>query len=396
MISIGASYNQEADFDNAVRWYRAALEIAPNNAQAHYNIGTTFTDRCLYAEAMEWYDKAIALDPNYPPPQWNKANALLTLGRLVEGFEGYEWRFRIGDQNPGVTIPGRRFARPQWNGETKPCRLHVHAEMGHGDSLQFCRYIPMLRAMGHDVRFEVPVELFELFQRSFAGPGVSVQALSPDYPGAMGVLDFDMHLPLMSAPRAFKTDLDTIPWPGPYIKPSEKKVAYWRGRLGGLLPQPNVGICWAGGQRPDPALAAVGARRDMPFEMMMRGVADTGVNLVSLQVGRSAKDAPVYDLTAELKSYDDTAALIQALDLVITVDTSVAHVAGALGKETWLMNRYDTCWRWMLGRDDTPWYPSFRIFRQQAFKEWGPVMDRVKAELTQWAAARRQGIAAHP
>ena len=382
MVSIGSTYHAQGDFDSAVHWYKRGAEANPANEKAHYNIGVALHDQARYEEALPHYARALALRPDYILPKWNRGLTRLTLGNLAEGWDDFEARWKFEEQMREVSIPAKRFNRPFWTGQNDaPLRIHLHAEQGVGDTLQFCRYAPLIRDMGHDVRLEVPPPVLDLMRRSLTGERLSVMPMAPDYPGGMGVLDFDMHCPLMSLPRAFKTTLDTVPWPGPYLKTDPAKVGKWAARLAGL-PGRKIGLCWAGGKRThDPLLAAVDGRRSVSVETMAPLLTVPGVSFVSLQLGPTALNGShpeIADWTGEIQSYDDTAALIEALDLVISVDTSVIHVAAGLGKPVWMMNRYDTCWRWTNIGSETPWYPSMKIIRQTKQGQWGDVVMRIR------------------
>ena len=262
----------------------------------------------------------------------------------------------------------------------------VHAEQGLGDTLQFCRYVPLVAA-GSKLVLEVQAPL----RRLLSGlPGIAAIVARGDR-----LPPYDAHAALLSLPLLVGTRLPTIPCEIPYLAADPRDCARWRQRLGGLSGL-RVGLVWAGGFRPDqPWAAAVDRRRSMALAQMAPLAAIAGVSFLSLQKGEPAGQAlsppagmVLHDFTAELADFTDTAALIEALDLVISVDTAVAHLAGALGKPVWLLNRFDTCWRWLLDRDDSPWYPSLRQFRQPVAGDWASVMAAVSAAL---AALVRDG-----
>ena len=380
ITSIGTTYHAQSDFDSAIQWYRRAVEVAPGNHQAIYNIGVALHDQARYEDALPYYERALVVKPGYVLPLWNRGLTRLTLGNLREGWDDFEARWQFEEQMREVSIPAKRFRRPMWRGEKgAPLRIHLHGEQGVGDTLQFCRYAEMVRAMGHDVRLEVPPPLLDLLRRSLTREGISVQSMAPDYPGGMGILEFDYHCPMMSLPRAFGTEVATIPWNGPYLKPDPGKVAKWQARLAGYQGR-KIGLCWAGGKRThDPLLAAVDGRRSVSVDTLKPIWSRPGNTYVSLQVGANAvgEGHTILDWTKEIDSFDDTAALIEALDLVISVDTSVIHVAGGLGKPIWMLNRYDTCWRWLRSGSETKWYPSMKIIRQPRAKDWRSVVEEV-------------------
>lgn len=378
LVSIGSTYHALGDFESAIHWYRRGAEVDPTSAQAVYNIGVALHDQARYEEALPYYERALALRPGYVLPTWNRGLTRLTLGNLSEGWEDFEARWQFTEQMREVSMPAKRFARPMWPGNTVPTRVHLHAEQGIGDTLQFARYATIIRDMGHDVRLEVPPPTVDLLRRSLSGDRLAIMPMAPDYPGGMGILDFDFHLPLMSIPRAMGTTLDTIPWSEPYLRADPEKTARWAARLA-RFPGLKVGLCWAGGKRThDPLLAAVDGRRSISVETMRPIWSVPGVTFVSLQVGANAVGPghTIQDWTSEIETFDDTAALIEALDLVISVDTSVVHVAGGLGKKVFMLNRYDTCWRWLRSGDTTKWYPSMTIIRQEKAGEWGSVVHK--------------------
>ena len=257
----------------------------------------------------------------------------------------------------------------------------LHAEQGLGDTIQFCRYAPLVSARGARVILEVQAPLHDLMSTL----SDAVQIVSAGQP----LPDFDLHCPLLSLPLAFATRLETIPSPTPYLSAQEKKARAWRERLG-RYHKPRVGLVWAGNPRKElPGANRIDGQRSLALDRLAPLFQVAACEFFSLQKGddavRQLRDSAarqqVIDCTDDLHDFSDTAALIENLDLVISVDTSVAHLAGALGKPFWLLNRYNTCWRWLLDREDSPWYPTARLFRQDATREWEPVIQRVAAAL---------------
>jgi hypothetical protein len=260
--------------------------------------------------------------------------------------------------------------------------LHQSVDCGFGDSLQFSRYAPIIVAMGARVVLVVRPSLNRLFSASF--PGIEVTSARWEAP-----LDH-YQLPIHCLPYAFRATLETIPAPIPYLY---NNATAWQGFLSGL-PGLKVGLCWAGRGQP-----GWDARRSMRLLDMLPIFATGGCSFVSLQIGPPAaqlKDLPygiVYDVSSRIRDWQDTANLVAGLDRVISVDTSICHLAGALGKPVWLLNRFDTCWRWLLDRTDSPWYPSMRIYRQPSPGDWKPVIEAVAADLRAAAGARNIGRA---
>jgi Glycosyltransferase family 9 (heptosyltransferase) len=257
----------------------------------------------------------------------------------------------------------------------------VHAEQGLGDTLQFARYVPHLVARGARVIFHVQPSLRSLMASL---PGNPLIVTDGDR-----LPDFDMHCPLLSLPFAFRTRLDTIPGETPYLSAPADKVNAWRDRLGART-MPRVGLVWAGNPRKElPNLNLIDSQRSVAFATLAPLLEVTACSFYSLQKGDDAvkqlRDSGwrdrVIDFTDDLHDFSDTAALIENLDLVVSVDTSVLHVAGALAKPVWLLNRHNTCWRWLREREDSPWYPTVRQFRQDRKRDWTPVVMRVAAAL---------------
>jgi tetratricopeptide (TPR) repeat protein len=370
--------------DEALASCDQAIALAPDLAEAHNNRASALHELMRLDEALISYERAISLKADCAEAHTNRAFALLLAGRYEEGWRALEWRWRGGYQKDG----DRGFSQPLWLGEPLGERtLLLHAEQGLGDTLQFCRYVPLITG-GAKIVLEAQPALVRLM-RSLPGDAQVVASGDPLPP-------FDLHCPLLSLPLALGTQLDMIPANTPYLSADLAGATRWRGRLAGLEGL-KVGIVWAGESRKGVAgLAAIDARRSITLAAMARLGEVTGVSLVSLQKGepaRQAADPPtgmaLVDHTAELTDFADTAALIDGLDLVISVDTSVVHLAGAMGKPVWLLNRYDTCWRWLIGRDDSPWYPSLRQFRQPAPGDWASVIEKVRHALATLAAAGR-------
>ena len=261
-------------------------------------------------------------------------------------------------------------------------------EAGYGDTLQFCRYVPLLAARGARIVLAVRRRCNGCWAGCRASEGcVAANAALPDY---------DWHCPMMSLPSVFATTLETIPAEVPYITADPAMVADWAARLP-AAPGLRVGLVWAGQARPWlPGFATVDTRRSTSLAQFAPLGAVEGVRFVSLQAdapGSEARDPPpglaLHDPMASVTDFADTAAIVANLDLVVSVDTSVAHLAGALGKPVFLLDRYDNCWRWLSGRSDSPWYPTLRIFRQTKIGDWAPVMRQAAAALAEVAAAAR-------
>lgn len=375
--------------------YERALAAASGLADAWNNLGLTYVDLNRHADALACYERALALAPDSPETHWNRALCLLQTGELTAGFAEYEWRW----QRPRIAPSLRQFDAPLWLGDTPLAGKTVllHAEQGLGDTLQFCRYAGLVSAQGARVVLEVQPELTRLLS-GLEGVDELVTAGDP-------LPAFDCHSPLLSLPLALRTTIDTIPARTPYLRAQRDASARFHARieaaLAGSPPALKVGLVWAGGLRPHvPELRKNDARRSLSFERFAPIVEVPGVQFFSLQKGESAErqlnamrerheaSRRVIDWTGELTDFADTAALVDNLDLVISVDTSTAHLAGAMNKPVWILNRLDTCWRWMLEREDSPWYPSARLFRQPALGDWDSVIESVTQALRSLVDAR--------
>jgi len=346
--------------DAAEAHCRAALRLNPYYVEALNNLGDILRNGGRLAEAEKAYRQALGLRPDFAPLHYNLAGLLLLTGRFEAGWAEYEWRNRARGGAP-------RFPQPQWRGEPLAGRtLLLTAEQGAGDAILFSRYAPLAAEQGR-VLLEAPAPLHRLFASLKNVEMVAAgEALPP----------FDLQCPLPSLPFAFGTRLDTIPV-SPYLRADPVLAAMWRARLDELSGY-RVGLAWAGNpEHQDDRRRSITVRKLDVFSDI------EGVSFVSLQKGAADRPSiPLADWTEALDDFADTAALIAGLDLVISVDTSIAHLAGALGKPVWLLNRFDPHWVWLTERDDCPWYPSLRQFRQPSPGDWASVLDTVRTELS--------------
>ena len=365
-------------FDDAIASYRQALRLDPGYVNARNNIAIELTRLARYDEALVELDEALRLDPENAAAHANRAVLLLRLGRFGEGFAEYEWRWRTLPPKS----PPRDFTQPAWNGEDlRAATLMLHAEQGFGDTLQFCRYAPLLARGCAKVFLEVPRALLRLLRQSLATENLEIIPRLADFPATQALPHTDYHCPLLSLPRVLGTTVDDVPAAVPYLAADATQIA-WSQRLA-ELPGRKVGLVWAGLPQ-----YADDAHRSLPLARLAPLGKVAGVTFVSLQTSAAAGQAAtppsgltIYDASAGLRDFADTAALVAALDLVISVDTAAAHLAGALGRPVWLLNRFDTDWRWMTDRADNPWYPTMRIFRQPRRGDWDSVISQVRAEL---------------
>jgi len=369
-----------ADYATARRMLEPVL-LTGRRADALHGIAMIASREGRHEEAEDLYAQAIAGGCHDPSlARWNRSIALQSVGRYREGWAEHEHR-GIQKTDAAMALVYNRFKRPRLDRVDGPqMRVHVHQEMGHGDVIAMARYLPLLVERGHDVRLEVIDQMADLMRTSLRGVAIVPRAL--DYPGALGVPDFDVHVPMLSLPYLFGTEVDTVPWSGAYLRADPRMVETYRA----MLPagKRKVGLCWSSGIRTDGLwISEYGRRKSMPLETMSPVFERSGDCFVSLQVGPERKECrePVLDLLPRKPTWADTAALVECLDVVVTVDTSVAHLAGAMGKPVMLAMHTEGSWHWMTKRLDSPWYPTARLYRQTAIHAWGEVVRRIAADL---------------
>jgi len=367
--NLGAVLLKAGDPEAAHASFERAAALKPADAEAHHNLASALFELGRYADALAGCRRATAADPAHAQANFTEAMLLLVQGKLREGFEKYEWRWKLG------TLVPRNFPVPLWNGEDLAGRtILLHGEQGFGDTIQGLRYVPLVAARGARVVLEVPAALTRLAARL---PGVAELVTA-----GQALPRFDLASPLLSLPRAFATTLETIPADVPYLSAEPDAVERWRKKLDGA--GLKVGMAWAGSP-----LHRSDARRSIAVETFEPLLRLKGVRWFSLQVGERAGDlarlAPglVTDLAPQLSDFAETAAAIANLDLVITVDTAVAHLAGASGRPAWVMLRNTPDWRWLVDRDDSPWYPTLRLYRQRRRGDWDEVVRRLRTALKQ-------------
>lgn len=354
--------------EEAIFGYTQAIACDPGSADAYNNRGVAWQYLRRIPEALADYDAAIARAPSHAGAHWNRALVRLLAGDYARGWPDYEWRWRST-----MRAHARDFGVPQWRGEDIAGKtILIHAEQGLGDALQFCRYVPLVAARGA----RVVLEIHKPLRRALAKvAGASAVITADDTPPPI-----DLHCPMLSLPLAFGTTIDTIPAAVPYLTPDAALVAAWRTKLG-VRGRPRIGVVWAG--RPD---NHNDINRSMPVEMLASWL-DAGVEIHCLQKQVAAADrawAEAHGVVLhdrDLADFADTAALAACMDVVISVCTSVAHLAGALGLRTWVALCFAADWRWLLERDDSPWYPTARLFRQPAPGDWPAVAAKIAAEL---------------
>jgi tetratricopeptide (TPR) repeat protein len=374
-LNRGSALSALSRASEAVAAFDRALALRPDYVKAHIGRGVARQALNQQREALEDFERAIALDKSNADAQHNAALARLTLGDYRGGFEQYEWRW----QRSGMPARRRSFGKPLWLGDYPLARkrILVAAEQGLGDCIQFARYVPLLARAGATVILEAPAPLCSLFARL---EGVTTVVARGD-----SLPDFDVYCPAGSLPRALRTEVSSIPADIPYLRASETHVAKWRERID-RLPPPRIAVAWAG---------SADHVNDRNRSLQLRQLAQLfalNAGFVSIQRDLRAGDAE--ELTRQpalthvgdaLADFDDTAAVVTLADLVITVDTSVAHLAGALGRPTCVLVPFWPDWRWMLERTDTPWYPTMRLCRQPRTSDWDTVIAGV-AEMVRTGA----------
>jgi tetratricopeptide (TPR) repeat protein len=357
-----------------------AIACQPDYAEAHINAANTLKSLGRYTEALRSIDRALTLKPDDAMAAWSKAVLKLALGDYRAGWRLYEARFRLPHARPE-----RLFAAPRWTGAESLAgkTVFVHADQGLGDTLQFCRYLGLLEEKGAQVCFEVQPQLIKLL-RTLDSRAAVISRGEP-------LPQFDFHTPLLSLPLALHTDADSIPRGVPYLRVDASAERAWREKLS-ALPGFRVGLNWHG--NPEAERHSVFQARSFPLSAAAALAKLPGISLVSLQKGAGAEQRSQVGFGASIAQLtdpqrlgpdeiaDETAAILLGLDLVITADTALAHLAGALGVPVWVVLQSVPDWRWLTEREDSPWYPTMRLFRQRSRGDWREVFDRVAADLS--------------
>jgi tetratricopeptide (TPR) repeat protein len=368
---LGTAYHSIERHADAEACYRKALALLPESVTICNNLGVELNDQGRLAEAISVYRHLLEVDTNYADGHWNLAVALLTTGNYSEGWREYEWRFKKSGP-----VPDRDFVQPRWDGSPLKGRtILLHAEQGFGDTIQLARYVPLVVERGGNVILECQVPALKRLLTSLNGITEVVVAGDP-------LPQFHCHLPLMSLPLIFETTMATIPRDIPYLAAQVEDIEEWQKRLGapGSF---RVGLVWSGRQS-----QLLNRKRSCPLENFAPLATIPNIDFYSLQVGDAFvqlntgdPDFRLIDLTANIDDFSDTAAFIANLDLVITIDTAVAHLAGAVGAQTWVLLPHGADWRWQCDRADSPWYPTIRLFRQTSPGDWPSLINIVTAAL---------------
>jgi tetratricopeptide (TPR) repeat protein len=370
--NLGVALREKGDLNESITAFQNAIALKPNFPNAHNNLGVALKEKGQLDEAIVAYRQAISENPNYAEPHYNLGMTLLLHGEMEQGWPEYEWRWKVR----GFPSPKRNFAQPLWDGADLGGRsILIYAEQGIGDTIHCIRYLPMVAQRGGRVIIEVAPSLIQLLQQL---PGAQRWIAAGE-----SLPDFDVQCPLLSLPHLFSTTLQSIPTQHSALRADPDLASAWRSRLEQSRDL-KVGLAWAG---------AAGHTNDRNRSIALSEFAPlaamSGIQFFSLQKGEAAKQIAtppagmqIIDWTDELQDFADTAALIDGLDLIISVDTAVAHLAAAMGKPVWLLLPFIPDWRWLMDRQDTPWYPTMRLFRQTTRGDWRDVISHVTKALT--------------
>lgn len=375
LVEQGNQYRSQQEYDRSLQCYAAAFVADPNSAAAFNNYGNVMREMGYPARAIPFLQHAAVLEPKNVTAQFNLAVAYLLMGDYSRGWPAYESRWNY--EHLAGTMP--QFAQPRWQGEDLAGRtILVVGEQGHGDNIQFVRFLWNLHQRGATVKLQVTDGLVPLLS---LGGGVISQV--GRYVDDMG--EFDYWIPIMSIPGILGVTLENLPKNQSYLNADPERVRAWQQRLGAKT-RMRVGFCWSG--RPDSWL---NQHKAVPFEDICKLIKQNpNYQWINLQIDATPEQEAVLEelgvsrYPGTVHSFADTAALMMHLDVVVGVDTAVSHLAAALGRPTWIMlNRYSTDWRWLVDRDSSPWYPTVRLFRQPKYGEWPPVLDQV-AKFLSW------------
>jgi Flp pilus assembly protein TadD len=367
--NLGAALQAAGDIPGAAAEYRKAVDLRPDYHEAHDNLGAVLRLLERFDEAEAAFLRALELRPDYASAHWNLARLRLMRGDWAGGWPEYDWRWKVREFNPPQVLS----SKPRWDGgDLNGKRILLYTEQGFGDTIHFARYVPLAAQRGGKVLLYCQPELLPLL-KGVAGVDAAA-AVGQHVPES----DFDVHFPLLSLPGLFKTTLDNVPADVPYIRAAPAAVERWRSRVP-ADGRRKIGLVWTGGPKP-PGRSVTPA--------MLAGLAEAGnAWFCSLQKdyepGSVLGGMEIADWPDETKDFFNTAALIENLDLVISVDTSVAHLAGAMGKPVWVLLKWEADWRWMLDRADTPWYPTMRLFRQKTPGDWTAPISELASALKQ-------------
>jgi Flp pilus assembly protein TadD len=369
--NMGAALNAIGRLDEALAEIQTAIAMNPQLPGAYNNLGSVLFNKGEFSKAISLLSKFLSDNPNDAKIHANLALAYLVTGDFARGWREYEWRLRVPE-----IVGSRQFPQPRWDGgDLQGKTILLHTEQGFGDMIQFARFIPLVASRGGKVILESPLETLRLF-RGFPGVWELAERDKP-------LPHFDVQCPLMSLAEVFGVTEQTIPHDVPYLKADQELARQWAGRFDAAGDRLRIGLAWAG--RPQ---HAKDRNRSMKLEQFAPLASVENAAFYSLQMGQAAAQAAhppsglaLTDWMKDVRDFADTAAMVEHLELLVTVDTSVAHLAAAMGKRVWLLLPRIPDWRWMLDRSDSPWYPTMRLFRQTTRDDWAEVLRRVAAAI---------------
>lgn len=364
--NLGNLFRRQGKLNEAAALYNKSIIYEPGYALGYSNLGNVLRDLGKIDQAISAFEKAQAADPLFPEASYNLGLAQLLTGDFLSGWEGYQHRHKI----PGGPPSTDHFPQPLWDGTSFAGKtLYLYPEQGLGDVIQFSRYVPLAAEKGGSVILRTPPKLKDLFESLSGVDAINLE--SEPEPES-----YDVHASLMDLPRLFKTNQDTIPDTCPYLEVDQTHIKRWSEILGAKTDF-RVGLVWAGRAQHEND-----HNRSIDPELFIPLSRCDGISLFSLQIGKAGQAATIFgnavkDLAPHIKSWTDTAAAMKNLDLIISVDTSSAHMAGAIGCDVWTLLPFVPDWRWQLERSDSPWYPTMRLFRQSELGDWAPVLKDV-------------------
>jgi len=366
---------EQKDYRKAAKNFEEAITIKSDYADAWYNLGNSYKELADLEEAVDCYDRAITLKSNYATAYWNKSLALLLAGQFEMGFQLFEWRWKLDSKT--FTATQRNYEKPLWLGkeDLSGRTLLIHAEQGLGDCIQFSRYSKLVTDLGANVILLVPKPIVGLLQ-SLVGVDLVLEDESKELP------TFDYHCPLMSLPLAFKTEINTVPVSTSYLSISKESLRSWNNFLGEKK-KPRLGIVWS-----SVSDFKNDSDRSMKLEQFIKCIPQNKFEIYCLQKVIKPEDQETFNKSSEvnfhghkLNDFLDTAGLASCMDLVVSTCTSVPHMTAALGIPTWILLNYVPDWRWLVKREDSPWYKSVKLYRQGETREWDEVLTNVRDDL---------------